>query len=167
MSFVLVMPVPLTYAMSYFVYERLWDTILATALVAIASGMGIYTVYSSVMEGMKLERGNVTRWVGLTAIGYYFPILYQAVLDGQRGVFSVPFVASLVVPASLVGGACLYELHLPERFFPGKLDLVGNSHMWMHFGVIVAHLMGFCFVLHNYLARTGQSFVGPVGGSDT
>ncbi|KAG2449947.1 hypothetical protein HYH02_000051 [Chlamydomonas schloesseri] len=149
------MSVQLTYGMSYFVYPHLWQTLLATGLVAIVSALGIRTVYTF-EDGQHLERSKVTRWIGLSALGYYFPIVYQAVLDGNHGVWSVPFVAAFVVPASLVGGAYVYEIHFPERFMPGKLDIVGNSHLWMHFGVISAHLMGFCFVLHNYLRRTGQ-----------
>ncbi|GIL74320.1 hypothetical protein Vretimale_2010 [Volvox reticuliferus] len=156
MSFILIMSVQLTYGMSYFVYPKLWHTLLATALDFLAAVAGIHTIYSSVKEGMQLSRGKVTRWIGLTAVGYYFPIVYQAVMDGRHGVFSVPIVAAFVVPASLIGGAQLYELHIPERFFPGKLDLVGNSHLWMHFGVIIAHLMGFCFVLHTFLRRKVQ-----------
>ncbi|EFJ46258.1 hypothetical protein VOLCADRAFT_105620 [Volvox carteri f. nagariensis] len=126
MSFILMMSVQLTYGMSYFVYPQLWHTLMATALVSLASAAGIHAIYGSVKEGMPLTRGNVTRWIGLTAIGYYFPIIYQAVLDGRRGEYSVPFIAAIVVPTSLVGGAQLYELHIPERFFPGKLDLVAK-----------------------------------------
>ncbi|PNH06906.1 ADIPOR-like receptor [Tetrabaena socialis] len=154
-TFSFLMAVQLTYSMSYFVYGSLYGTLLATSLVALLAAKAIAVIHSS-----HLERRQLTRLVGLSTVGYYLPVVFWAAQDAWRyGTYGVPALAALVLPASLVGGAYIYETHMPECFWPGKLDLVvrgGNSHLWLHFGVITAHMMGFCFVLHGYLHKTGQ-----------
>ncbi|KAK9474635.1 hemolysin-III related-domain-containing protein [Dipodascopsis tothii] len=44
-----------------------------------------------------------------------------------------------------IGGATIYAMRVPERFSPGKFDLVGSSHQIFHLCVIaaaVSHLVG-------------------------
>ncbi|PNH01757.1 Adiponectin receptor protein 2 [Tetrabaena socialis] len=115
-SFILIMSVQLTFSMSFFVYPRMWQTLLATVMVSLVSARGICMVQQLTVD----QRGEVTRLVGVSALGYYAPIVVRAILDSR----AVPIVAAVVVPASLVGGALLYEYHVPERFFPGKVDRI-------------------------------------------
>lgn len=38
-------------------------------------------------------------------------------------------------------GSLLYALRVPERWFPGRFDLFGNGHNWMHLFVIAGALV--------------------------
>jgi len=44
-------------------------------------------------------------------------------------------------------GAAIYALRIPERFAPGKFDILGSSHQIFHFFVLAAaviHFIGLC-----------------------
>lgn len=38
-------------------------------------------------------------------------------------------------------GAALYAARIPERWFPGRFDLLGQSHNWMHVLVLTGALV--------------------------
>lgn len=44
----------------------------------------------------------------------------------------------LLMGALYIGGALLYAMQIPERFFPGKLNLIGHSHFLFHCCVVAA-----------------------------
>jgi adiponectin receptor len=44
----------------------------------------------------------------------------------------------LVMGGLYIGGALLYALHIPERFMPGKLNVLGHSHFLFHCCVVLA-----------------------------
>lgn len=44
----------------------------------------------------------------------------------------------LTMGATYIGGAALYASRIPERFFPGKLNVVGHSHFLFHMCVVAA-----------------------------
>lgn len=50
-------------------------------------------------------------------------------------------------------GAALYAARIPERWFPGTFDLVGQSHNWMHvlvFTGAVVRLIGLLDVAEHW-----------------
>lgn len=52
---------------------------------------------------------------------------------------------------ALYVAAWCYAHHLPERWYPGRFDHVGNSHQIMHVLVVVEYTLEWLFVIH--LAR--------------
>ncbi len=40
-----------------------------------------------------------------------------------------------------IGGAVLYALHIPERFWPGEFNFIGHSHFLFHCCVVAAALV--------------------------
>ena len=40
-----------------------------------------------------------------------------------------------------IGGAVLYALRIPERFIPGKLNVIGHSHFLFHCCVVGAAIL--------------------------
>jgi adiponectin receptor len=57
-------------------------------------------------------------------------------LDTATGLWSCVGLAIM----DFLGGA-MYTTRVPERWFPGKLDLLGQSHNWMHLLVMLGALI--------------------------
>lgn len=67
------------------------------------------------------------------------PMIHSAILF-WTSVYAVRyafFLTFLQLFLNLVGGLS-FSFRFPERYFPGKLDILGNSHQIMHFAVIGA-----------------------------
>lgn len=85
---------------------------------------------------------------GLSAMKFHAnsPLLgagsWHTFSTGQELVSQGPGQATALVAATLVtlkvGGAA-YAHHYPERWAPGRFDLVGNSHQLMHVLAMLAH----------------------------
>ena len=61
-------------------------------------------------------------------------------------------------------GAAIYALRIPERFAPGKFDILGASHQIFHFFVLAAavtHFIGLC-VAYEYWHKQALE-IGPGG----
>lgn len=41
-------------------------------------------------------------------------------------------------------GAAMYVIRVPERFLPGRFDIFGHSHQFLHFAVVIA-----CMIHYN------------------
>ena len=54
---------------------------------------------------------------------------------------------------SYIIGVLIYILRIPERFCPGKLDIIGNSHNIWHLFVLSACIFHYLGALDNYYAR--------------
>ena len=63
------------------------------------------------------------------------------------------YFAGIVV--CLYIAAWFYARHLPERWYPGRFDLFGNSHQIMHTLVVIEYALEWAFVIH--LARVQQA----------
>ena len=47
--------------------------------------------------------------------------------------------------------------HVPERWHPGRFDLLGQSHQIMHVLVVAEYVLEFLFVARMALAAAGQA----------
>lgn len=61
----------------------------------------------------------------------------------------------LVATASVGTGGLLYAKHWPELWAPGRFDIVGHSHQWMHVAAFVAHWAEWRFLAALLLPRPG------------
>ncbi|KAI1294764.1 Adiponectin receptor protein [Halotydeus destructor] len=61
----------------------------------------------------------------LVDISLYHPHLVSSVIWCLLGTYGLPLI-----------GAALYLTKVPERFYPGKFDLIGHSHQLMHLLVL-------------------------------
>lgn len=62
--------------------------------------------------------------------------------------------------AIYIGGAIIYGLRIPERWFPKTFDLVGQSHNIFHVCVVIA--MGVHFNQSMYVYVTRKEMVCPI-----
>jgi adiponectin receptor len=58
--------------------------------------------------------------------------------------------------AVFIFGAITYMFRIPERFWPRKFDVIGNSHSIFHVCVIVGGYIHACESYNLYLLRHGK-----------
>lgn len=63
---------------------------------------------------------------------------------------------------SYLSGATLYAFRLPERFSPGKYDLVGNSHQLFHCLVVLGAYWHFRALVHAYIVAKSITLSGQL-----
>lgn len=90
------------------------------------------------------------------------PFIFSAVAQSHNiyinpGVNVVPYALG---GAIYIGGAIIYACRFPERWFPGKFDLFGQSHNIFHIAVIVGASLHFSEAMSLYLNR--QEFACPI-----
>ncbi len=56
----------------------------------------------------------------------------------DQGAGQVTALVTGTVVTLIIGGK-MYAQHYPERWAPGRFDLVGNSHQLMHLLAMLAH----------------------------
>lgn len=95
---------------------------------------------------------------GLSGI---FPIIYGAWLYGLLEVYARSQLKWIILEGVFYCfGAFLYAVRIPERFSPGKFDLIGHSHQIFHVLVVVAAfchakgLVGSYHYCHQYIIPT-------------
>lgn len=95
----------------------------------------------------------------LRAILYVLAGLSSAIpcfhLSFDRNLYLYPFSGSLWIigGALYIGGALIYGLRFPERFFPKRFDFFGSSHNIFHFCVLAAAVVHFFASMSNYNGR--------------
>jgi len=70
------------------------------------------------------------------------PTAHFVVLNGGLGSSLVPVILPRVVAMYAITGLAFvfYVFKMPERFFPGLVDIIGHSHQWWHFFIFLALL---------------------------
>jgi len=81
-------------------------------------------------------RAGVFMALGLFGV---VPAVHFIITDGYSAAIKETSFHWLVLMACLyIGGALLYAMRIPERFFPGKCDIWFQSHQLFHLCVVVA-----------------------------
>ncbi|CAF1373264.1 unnamed protein product [Rotaria sordida] len=94
------------------------------------------------------------------ALGLYgvAPATHACILHGLSRMFEMEFLYLCIMAVTYITGGIIYAIRIPERYFPGRFDIVGQSHQILHIAVIVAvylHFYGICCLFHNII-RTEQ-----------
>ena len=109
------------------------------ALTATAFGCAVFTLRPKFRQPMyRTTRFLMYMFLGASLFG---PLLHGRVLYGEAigdmmGLYS--FLGLAVINFS---GAAVYAMRIPERWFPGRFDLLGQSHNWMHVLVLTGALV--------------------------
>ena len=74
--------------------------------------------------------------VGLSGV---VPIIHSCVVEGIfQSIQQAGYYWFVVMAVLYIGGALMYAMRVPERFFPGKFDIFLHSHQIFHLAVIAA-----------------------------
>lgn len=95
-------------------------------------------------------------FIGLGLSGV-FPAIHYSAREGLTAAFTTGALGWLLLMAALyIGGALLYALRIPERWFPGYCDIWFQSHQIFHICVVAAafvHYHGICLLSAHTLSN--------------
>ena len=121
-------------------YGLLCQTVARLFYLISVTVLGVAVVSVSLLDFFQKAQWRTFRYCLFSGLGLYaiFPIVHILLLH-----FSVPRVRSamawdIVHGVFYLGGGAIYAARIPERFFPGRFDLVLNSHQVMHSMVLAA-----------------------------
>ncbi|KAN0060360.1 hypothetical protein ACQY0O_007689 [Thecaphora frezii] len=106
--------------------------------IALMGSVAIYVVVAPKYGTPQYRpyRTTVFLVLGLSAI---FPVLHVINVYGYETITQTMGLRFLLTSGALyVVGAVLYMLRIPERFAPGRFDLVGSSHQIFHCLILLA-----------------------------
>uniref|UniRef100_A0A0A9X428 Adiponectin receptor protein 1 n=1 Tax=Lygus hesperus TaxID=30085 RepID=A0A0A9X428_LYGHE len=141
-------------------YPHLYKTYIAlTFLLSIVCFvLVVHPKYSGI-------RYRVLRTILFICLGFsgVIPLTHRSILDG---VDSILLFYLLLMGATYVGGAFFYLYQMPERFFPGKFDILFSSHQIWHLFVFLGttiHFIGVKYLYHWRILHVcpSQSYILP------
>ena len=127
---------------TYFIYycnSSFRNSYLAL-LTVVAFGCGVFTL----RPRFRQPAYRTMRFLMYVFLGtsLFAPIFHGAHKYGWRQLEEMMGLKSYLGMAVInFSGAAIYALRIPERWFPGKFDLIGMSHNWMHILVLTGALV--------------------------
>ncbi|KAH8313379.1 hypothetical protein KR067_005005 [Drosophila pandora] len=103
--------------------------------------LGVLSIVVSLWDkfsepGLRPLRAGVFMSFGLSGV---IPAVHYSIMEGWFSQMSRASLGWLILMGLLyITGALLYALRVPERWFPGKFDIWGQSHQIFHILVIAA-----------------------------
>ena len=94
----------------------------------------------SLLERFSKPHWRQTRMAVFIATGMVvgIPMAHMAA-EGYADTYAIAMIVGM--GATYIVGALLYGYRVPERYLPGRLDLLGASHQIFHCFVVAAALM--------------------------
>ncbi|KAK0546820.1 hypothetical protein OC845_004402 [Tilletia horrida] len=107
------------------------QTLYATMIVSLGS-LAMYTVVAAkyATPAYRPVRTTIFISLGLSAV---IPVVHICAMYGYSTVSRIMGLSYVIASGAMyIIGACLYMARIPERFAPGRFDMVGASHqMWV------------------------------------
>lgn len=110
---------------------------------------GIATVIVSLFPVFETPEFRILRsllFVCMALLGWV-PIVHKLVLFGDRPEAMLTTLYELLMNSCYGLGVVVYATRVPERWMPGKFDLVGHSHQLFHVLVIAGAYIEYLAVL--------------------
>ncbi|XP_046401249.1 adiponectin receptor protein [Ischnura elegans] len=110
-------------------------------------------------------RAGVFMGFGLSGV---IPAVHYAVSQGWLNAVNQAALGPLILMGALyILGALFYTLRIPERFFPGSCDIIGQSHQIFHILVFLAALVHFYGIseMAMYRMAVGECADPPPGSA--
>eukprot|EP00798_Chlamydomonas_sp_ICE-L_P017428 gene17428-23729_t len=113
------------------------------------SSFGACGIAVSLMECFQEPKWRVFRASMFAGLGLYgiVPVAHQWWINSHVFHVRVALMYDLVMGVAYLTGAAVYALRIPERWLPGKFDLILNSHQIFHVAVVAA-----CILHYNSVA---------------
>ena len=117
------------------------DAHLRNAYIAMITTIGLTCFYVSLKPNFRTSiwrpfRSSMFAAMGLSAV---FPVLHGTWSYGLSNLADMIALKWLVLQGALyLIGASIYAMRVPERWYPGKCDVFGQSHQIFHVLVVAA-----------------------------
>ncbi|CAF4752747.1 unnamed protein product, partial [Rotaria sp. Silwood2] len=133
---------------------------LKTIYIGVLLGLSIASIIGTSSAACAKPRCRPFKAILFIALGLYgaAPATHACILHGFPRMFQMGFLYLCIMAVTYIAGGVIYAVRVPERFFPGRFDIVGQSHQILHIAVIVAvylHFYGICCLFHTVI-RTEQ-----------
>lgn len=115
-------------------------TVYLALLTGTAAGCGMFTLRPK----FRQPTYRMTRFLMYCFLGasLFMPIIHGLRLFGWDKLNDIMGLNSFLGLAAInFSGSVVYTLRVPERWFPGTFDLIGQSHNWMHVFVLTGALV--------------------------
>ena len=124
-------------AFYYSFYCKLISLIVHISLITI---LGFSCVTVSLWKQFSLPKYRYLRFAVFVLFGLYgvVPTLQVWLQDGITSDTYPSLVGLIVMALIYMAGAFAYVLRIPERFGPGRFDVLASSHQWFHLCVVAA-----------------------------
>ncbi|UJR21252.1 hypothetical protein I4U23_024347 [Adineta vaga] len=133
---------------------------LKTIYISVLLVLSIASMIGTSSAACSQPRCRPFKAVLFIVLGLYgaAPATHACILYGLPRMFDMGFLYLCIMAVTYIGGGVAYAVRIPERFFPGRFDIVGQSHQILHVAVIAAvylHFYGISCLFH-YVIRTEQ-----------
>ncbi|KAI9164373.1 hypothetical protein H9P43_008212 [Blastocladiella emersonii ATCC 22665] len=127
---------------TYYAYycDAFWRTVYLSSLISV-SFVGIVGPMFPVWPTARFRVWRTLIYIGSGVLSG-LPIVHFLIANGFPD--DIPWWAAygwLVMGATYIGGAVIYAAKVPERWFPGKFDIILHSHTIWHLFVLSAALV--------------------------
>eukprot|EP00386_Alphamonas_edax_P012149 GDKI01038077.1.p1 GENE.GDKI01038077.1~~GDKI01038077.1.p1 ORF type:complete len:397 (+),score=90.57 GDKI01038077.1:50-1192(+) len=112
-----------------------------TSFMCVPATCLIFLILAPWCEAFMRDEHTKTRIFGFIGFGFsaVLPMGHILYLNWYSQFDCIIFTAYILLMAFLyITGATLYAFRIPERYFPGRFDLVGASHQIMHVFIVAA-----------------------------
>ena len=119
-------------------YTFTCDPFLCRVYISFITLFGLATVLVFLIPVFQTPEFRLVRSMlfACMAVSGLVPILHKVVVYGDRPEAIVTAQYELVMMAFYGVGVVIYAARVPERWMPGKFDLVGHSHQLFHVLVV-------------------------------
>lgn len=153
---------------SWTYYAFYSDPLSRTVYLTIVSLVGAAVAVVSLMEKFGSSEFRSCRAVTYLAFGISagLPVIHYYFFAPDYVAISLSSMLSFA--GHYIAGAVIYALRIPEKFFPGKFDIMFHSHQIFHVFVVVAAIIHLFNIEEIATARMRQqSIAGDVAGHST
>ncbi|XP_050538967.1 adiponectin receptor protein isoform X4 [Daktulosphaira vitifoliae] len=140
-------------------YSWILYLVLVIALGLVSMIVALWDKFSD--PSLRPLRAGVFMTFGLIGV---IPAMHYGAVEGFFSNFTLISLGWLLLMGFLyIAGALLYALRVPERFFPGKCDLLFQSHQIFHVLVILAAFVHYHGItkMAEYRLSNGECEVRP------
>ena len=155
-ALIFVMTVMISYALGYYPFYceprlQLGQMVGCAVPAAFNIAWALTPLYRRAHQTRLLRVASAAVVIALALL----PVFYAAAVTAYSG---RPAAWGLAACAMYPGGALVWIVHFPEKWFPCVFDNHMNSHAWMHVCIVAAHLLFYGFVFESYRVVRANSF---------
>ncbi|CAD6890425.1 unnamed protein product [Tilletia controversa] len=121
-----------------------------TTMIVGLGGLAMYAVINPIYAtpAYRPMRTAVFISLGLSAV---FPVVHACAMYGYGTVSRIMGLSYVIASGAMyIVGACMYAARVPERFAPGRFDLLGASHQLFHVFILFAAFAHYIALRRSY-----------------
>ena len=130
-------------------YTFACDSLYRNVYTVTITALGLLTIAISLIPVFETPEYRFVRslvFVFLSLSGWA-PIVHKLMIYGNKPAALVTTLYELLMYCCYGAGVVIYALRIPERWMPGKFDLIGHSHQLFHLLVIAGAYIQYLAIL--------------------